>query len=156
MISAGERSARPLAHSCVAGRVRWAKLGRVAAIAVAGIAAPRALLGGDRPRPVPADVGLPPAPIPAPQAPTRRAEPTPRPPRATRRKRTRPDRHLPSPDRRRPGRHPRAQRGARHDARPGGGRLRGRAAVTAAAPATVDTPPPANPPPPPGEFSFER
>src|SRR5512139_724201 len=155
MISAGERSARPLAHSCVAGRVRWAKLGRVAAIAVAGvagIAALPALLGGDRPPPVPADVGLTPAPIPTPQAPARRAEPTPRPPRATRRKRTRPDGHLPSSDRRRSGRHPRVQRGARPDARPEGGRLRGRAAVTA----TVDTPPPANPPPPPGEFSFER
>jgi hypothetical protein len=71
----------------VAGRqIRWASLGRVAAIAAAVLAAIvslPALLGGERPPPVPGDVGLVPSPsvaatepaLPAPAAAT--AEPPP-------------------------------------------------------------------------------
>jgi len=86
-------------------QIRWSSVGRAAAIAaaaIAGVAALPALLGGDRPPPVPADVGLvpPPAgsPVTAPAGP-------PAPDPATRAHRHRPaklSRHVPRSSPRRP------------------------------------------------------
>jgi hypothetical protein len=79
----------------MAGRqIRWASVGRIAAIAaaaLAGIASLPALLGGDAPPPVPADVGLAPPPTTnpnptaAPPPPMIAATPPSKPPRPARR-----------------------------------------------------------------------
>ena len=124
-------------------------MGRIAAIAAAaivGIASLPALLGGDAPPPVPADVGVaPPAtgapPAPPPVAPVVVAPPSddaPAPPRLAKRRRAREPAH-PLKERTRP-RHHRPQE------------------VDPAPPPPVHNPPVYSyvPPPSPGEFHIER
>jgi hypothetical protein len=87
-------------------QIRWASVGRVAAIvaaAIAGILSLPALLGGDAPPPVPPDVGLTQAPIPAappaaPQPPAPQSRKQPEPPHSRSRPRPvrRPHHHHPT------------------------------------------------------------
>jgi hypothetical protein len=147
----------------VGGRqIRWGSVGKAAAIvaaAIAGIASLPALLGSDRPPPVPPDVGLAPPPTSAPlQAPV-----TPPPARSTPPTPTRRDHHrLAKRKRDRERSHPRRERSHPDREHPHPHRKHARH------PHEPDAPPVASPPayappvysyvPPPsqGEFQIER
>jgi len=142
----------------VAGRqIRWASLGRVAAIAAAVLAAIvslPALLGGERPPPVPADVGLAPPAVAEPVAPAVMPAETSQPvanpehlqPKGKNRLRKRDAntgrREQPRRDLRSPHRKHRNEGGEQ--------------VARAPAPAPTYVPAPVYSPPPPGEFRFER
>jgi hypothetical protein len=145
----------------MAGRqIRWQSVGRAAAVVaavIAGIVSLPALLGSDKPPPVPADVGLvapsaPPVPAPPPTA----TSPPPGPP-APQRSRHRLAKRNPARERSRPHRersHPRRKRShlhsRRHSHRPD---------VTPAPVTTATYAPPVYsyiPPPAPDDFGIER
>ena len=165
----GEELGHPPQQRMTGRQIRWQSVGRAAAIVaagIAGIASLPALLGSDKPRPVPPDVGLmsPPASAalpPSPQSPaaTPQSQASRRQSRAStgrrphsrlaeRRRRRRPDRH-----------------GAREERKPGHwhrGEGSDRGDVTPPPPpapvAPAYSPPTYSylPPPNPGEFTFER
>ncbi len=134
-------------------QIRWQSVGRAAAIAaavIAGIVSLPALLGSDRPPPVPPDVGLRPAPVAS--APPPAPGPDPAPPAAPKRE---PGVHHRLVKRRhRP--HPRPHRGRPRPAHHG----HSRPPQTAPPPVTAPTyvPPVYSyvPPPPRSEFGIER
>ena len=123
-------------------QIRWASVGRVAAIvaaAIAGIISLPALLGGDAPPPVPSDVGLAPPPI-ASMAPHAPQPPAPPPQHVTK-----PHHHNPP----RPKLVKRTHRRRHHHQKsspPDGASL----------PPVPTYVPSYAPPPRPGEFQFER
>jgi hypothetical protein len=129
-------------------QIRWASVGRVAAIvaaALAGIASLPALLGGDAPPPVPPDVGLAPPPVAAASIPG--ADASPPVPAAKPAKRRRGHRHAPRPTSHRAG-HGRRHR--RHHGHATDG-------ATSEAPSAIYGPAPLySPAPAPGEFRIER
>jgi hypothetical protein len=143
-------------HEGVAGRqIRWRSVGRAAAIAaaaIAGIISLPALLGSDKPPPVPPDVGLRPAP----------AEPT---PAATPQAAASPDTPPPAVPKRAPGnRHRLAERNRhREQSHPDRERRHPRHQQHNPLPETTPAPTPSYTPPvysyvppPPPEFGIER
>jgi hypothetical protein len=142
-----------LTRDVTGSQIRWASVGRVAAIvaaAIAGIASLPALLGGDAPPPVPPDIGL--APLPIAAAPIPGADASPPAPAAKPTKRRHRHRHERRPTHRSAGHrsagHARRQRGHREHAAHG---------ETSEAPSAIYGPAPLYvPPPSPGEFRIER
>jgi len=141
----------------VAGRqIRWASVGRAAAVvaaAIAGIVSLPALLGSDAPPPVPADVGLAqaplttqPAPVKARATPPRASRPKPLRPTGNRLAQRRPRHRLAH---RRPPHHHLHHAHASHD-------HASTPSAPAQAPSPAYIPAPAYSPPLPGEFQFER